>query len=68
MICYIYIMKIKERKGQNTIEYLLLLTIVIIVLAWLLKPHGILWNDLNQALDISLNTFLNVAKEANFGL
>ena len=59
-------MKNDRREGQFTIEYLLVLTVVIIVVIWLLRPQGIFWQDVNQGLDISFNQMEKIAQNITF--
>lgn len=55
-----------NKKGQNTIEYLLIFALVIVVLLVALGPGGFMTQSINQAIEVSVNGFENMAKTTVF--
>ena len=54
--------KRKKKRGQSTIEYLLLATAVIAVMIVILKPGGLFQNTMNSAYQTALNgALINMA-------
>ena len=49
--------RLLNQKAQNIVEYILLVTIVIAVLAIFTKPRGYFQNSVNQILDAPVNQF-----------
>ena len=52
---------LKNKKGQSTLEYIVLVTAVIAVLIIFLGPTGVFQNRVNQTLDQATNSMVNMA-------
>ena len=52
---------LKNKKGQSTLEYIVLVTAVIAILLVFLGPNGIFRSRLNDTLDIATNSMVNMA-------
>ena len=52
----------RKKKGQSTLEYIILVTGVIVVLIVFLRPNGIFNNAFNAALSQGTNGMENLAK------
>ena len=51
----------KNKKGQSTLEYIILVTAVVAIILVFLGPTGIFRSRLNQTLDSATNTMVNMA-------
>ena len=54
-------LKNKKRKGQSTLEYIVLVTAIIAVILVFLGPTGIFRTRLANTLDAATNTMTNMA-------
>ena len=54
-------LKNKKRKGQSTLEYIVLVTAIIAVILVFLGPTGLFRSRLNQTLDTATNQMTNMA-------
>ena len=55
---------IKDQRGQNAIEYLLVFMLVIMVMVTALAPNGFLTRAVVKTLDISMNGVENLVNSA----
>ena len=53
--------KNRKRKGQSTLEYIILVTAVIAIILVFLGPTGIFRNRFNQTLGSATNGMINMA-------
>lgn len=53
--------KKKKKKGQSTLEYIVLVTAVVAVILVFMKPGGIFQSRVNATLDTVTNTMTNMA-------
>lgn len=53
--------KNRKKKGQSTVEYLILVGIVIAVIIVFLKPGGVFQNSYNQTLQTATNGMTTMA-------
>ncbi len=51
----------KNKKGQSTLEYIILVTAVVAIILVFLGPTGIFRSRLNQTLDSATNSMINMA-------
>ncbi len=52
---------LKNKKGQSTLEYIILVTAVIAIIIVFLGPFGIFRPKLNQVLEDTSNSMLNMS-------
>ncbi|MCA9398212.1 MAG: class III signal peptide-containing protein [Candidatus Omnitrophica bacterium] len=55
-----------NNKGQNTIEYLLIFALVVVVILAALGPNGFMTQSVNRALEVSVNGIQNMAVSTEF--
>lgn len=55
-----------DKKAQNIVEYLLFITVIIVVLVIFLGPTGPFRGAVNRALDGSINQLENIASSTTF--
>jgi uncharacterized protein (UPF0333 family) len=54
-------MKKRKKKGQSTLEYILLVTAVILVLITFFRPGGLFSTRINETFDSATNGMTNMA-------
>jgi len=54
--------EIRNREGQSTIEYILIVAGVLVAVLVFLSNNGIFQNALNATYDTNINSMLNVAE------
>jgi len=60
------VMRVKNQKGQNMIEYILIFVAVILVILLAISPQGFYTQSVNKTLELSVNTIGSMAQSLNY--